>query len=153
MRVNNDNNNVHLSCTHQHPDRSHDTYSPKYNFLYTRRAQSYQNNLHNVLCGNTHARTHARTHPPPPHTHTHTHTHTHCSRYWVLILVWVEILWGTYLVQFMYLVFRCMPGENYRRRIRSILLYLCDVIRALINSLVSWLCTSALSLVLVQPYR
>ena len=25
MRVNN-NNNVHLSCTHQHPDRSHDTY-------------------------------------------------------------------------------------------------------------------------------
>ena len=29
-----------------------------------------------------------------------------------------------------------MPGESYRRRLRSLLLYLCYVFRALINSLV-----------------
>ena len=39
------------------------------------------------------------------------------------------------LVEFMYLVFTCMPGESDRRRLRS-LLYLCYVFRALINSLV-----------------
>ena len=50
------------------------------------------------------------------------------------------------LVEFKYLVFTRMPGESYRRRLRSsslllilFLLYLCDVFRALINSLV---CTS-----------
>ena len=42
------------------------------------------------------------------------------------------------LVDFMYLVFTRMPGESYRRWLRSSLLYLCDVIRALINSLVCW---------------
>ena len=52
--------------------------------FYTRRAQSYQNNLHKVLYGNTHTHT---------HTHTHIHTHTDYSRKWVLILVGVEILW------------------------------------------------------------
>ena len=31
-----------------------------------------------------------------------------------------------------------MPGESYRRRLRSLLLYLCYVFRALINSLVCW---------------
>ena len=36
----------------------------------------------------------------------------------------------------MYLVFTRIPGESYRRRFRSLLLYLCDVFRALINSLV-----------------
>ena len=40
------------------------------------------------------------------------------------------------LVEFMYLVFTRMPSESYRRRLRS-LLYLCDIFRALINSLVS----------------
>ena len=40
------------------------------------------------------------------------------------------------LVEFMYLVFICMPDESCRRRLRSVLLYLCDVFRALINSLV-----------------
>ena len=40
------------------------------------------------------------------------------------------------LVEFMYLVFTCMPGESYRRRLRSLLLYLCYVFWALINSLV-----------------
>ena len=44
----NNNNNVHLSCVHRRPERSHDTY-PKHDTLYTRRAQSYQNNLHKVL--------------------------------------------------------------------------------------------------------
>ena len=46
-----------------------------------------------------------------------------------------------------------MPGESYRRRLRSLLLYLCYVFRALINSLVCrfaptcvWFLTSALSI-------
>ena len=39
------------------------------------------------------------------------------------------------LVEFMYLVFTRMPGESYRRRLRYLLLYLCYVFRALINSL------------------
>ena len=39
-------------------------------------------------------------------------------------------------LEFMYLVFTCMPGENYRRRLRSLLLHLCYVFRALMNSLV-----------------
>ena len=40
------------------------------------------------------------------------------------------------LAEFMYLVFTRMPGEHYSRRLRSLLLYLCYVFRALINSLV-----------------
>ena len=40
------------------------------------------------------------------------------------------------LVEFMYLVFTRMPGESYCRRLWSLLLYLCYVFRALINSLV-----------------
>ena len=39
------------------------------------------------------------------------------------------------LVEFTYLVFIRMPGESYRRGLRSVLC-LCDVIQALINSLV-----------------
>ena len=35
----------------------------------------------------------------------------------------------------MYLVFARMPGESYRKRLRSLLLRLCDVPRAFINSL------------------
>jgi len=42
------------------------------------------------------------------------------------------------LMEFMYLVFTRMPGESYRRRLRSLLLHLCYVFRALINSLVCW---------------
>ena len=53
----------------------------------------------------------------------------------------------------MYLVFTRMPGESYRRRLRSLLLYLCYVFRALINSLVCWFYTSALGLVLFQIRR
>ena len=48
------------------------------------------------------------------------------------------------------LVFTRMPRESNSRRLRSLLLYLCDVFRALIHSLVCWLCTSALGLVLFQ---
>ena len=40
--------------------------------------------------------------------------------------------------------------ESYRRRLKSLLLCLCDVFRALINSLVCWFCTSALGLFLFQ---
>ena len=40
------------------------------------------------------------------------------------------------LVEFMYLVFTRMPGESYHRQLRSLLLYLCYVFRALINSFV-----------------
>ena len=40
------------------------------------------------------------------------------------------------LVEFMYLVFKRMSDESYSRRPRSLLLYLCYVFRALINSLV-----------------
>ena len=36
-------------------------------------------------------------------------------------------------VEFMYLVFTRMPGENYRRRLKSLLFCLYDVFRALIN--------------------
>ena len=35
----------------------------------------------------------------------------------------------------MYLAFTRVPGESYRKRLKSLLLYLCDVFRALINSL------------------
>ena len=40
------------------------------------------------------------------------------------------------LVKLMHLVFTRMPGESYRRRLRSLLLYLCYVFRALVISLV-----------------
>ena len=38
------------------------------------------------------------------------------------------------LVEFLYLVFTRMPGESYRRRLRSLLFCLCYVFRALITS-------------------
>ena len=50
----------------------------------------------------------------------------------------------------MYSVLTRMPGESYRRRLRSLLLYLCYVFLALIDSLVCGFCTSALCLVLFQ---
>ena len=41
--------------------------------------------------------------------------------------------------EFIYLAFPRMPGESYRRRLGSLLLLcLCDIVRALINSLVCW---------------
>ena len=53
-------------------------------------------------------------------------------------------------MEFMYFVFTRMPGESYRRWLRSLLLCLCDVFRALMNSLVCWFYTDALGLVLFQ---
>ena len=47
------------------------------------------------------------------------------------------------LVEFMYLLLTRTPGESYRSSptitLRSLLLYLCDVFRELINSLVCWI--------------
>ena len=37
------------------------------------------------------------------------------------------------LVEFMFLAFMRMPGENYHRQLRSLLLYLCYVFQVLIN--------------------
>ena len=54
------------------------------------------------------------------------------------------------LVEFMYLVFTCMPVESYCWWLRSLLLCLCDVFRALINSLVCWFHLRALWLFLFQ---
>ena len=53
------------------------------------------------------ARTHARARA---HTHTHTLTHTH-----------THTIEDVPLMEFMYLVFTGMPGESYRRRLRSLL--------------------------------
>ena len=50
----------------------------------------------------------------------------------------------------MYLVSTCMPGESYWRRLGSLLLCLCYVFWALINSLVCWFCMRALGLGLFQ---
>ena len=41
-------------------------------------------------------------------------------------------------VEIVFLVFTCMPGESYFRQLRSLLLYLCNIIWALMNSLVCW---------------
>ena len=43
-----------------------------------------------------------------------------------------------------------MPGKSYHRRLRSLLLRLCDVFQALINSFVCWFCRGALGLILFQ---
>ena len=53
-------------------------------------------------------------------------------------------------MELIHLVFTRMPGESCRRRLSSLLLCLCDVFRALMNSLVSRFFTSALRLVLFQ---
>ena len=42
------NNKVHLSCTHQRPERSHDTYYAKYDILYTC-IHPHQNDIHLVF--------------------------------------------------------------------------------------------------------
>ena len=54
------------------------------------------------------------------------------------------------LVEFMYLVFTRMLGESYPRRLRSVLLCLCDVFRALINSLVCCFLTEKLEIHLTR---
>ena len=42
---------------------------------------------------------------------------------------------GVPLVEFMHLVFTRMSGESYHRQLRPLLLRLCDIFQALINSL------------------
>ena len=49
-----------------------------------------------------------------------------------------QLLTDVPLVEFMYLVFIRMPGESYHWHFWSLLLYLCTIVRALINSLVCW---------------
>ena len=66
------------------------------------------------------------------------------------------MLWGCTshpLVEFMHLVFTCMPGESYGRWLLSLLLCLCDIFQVLINSLVPWFCTSTLGLVLLLIWK
>ena len=53
-------------------------------------------------------------------------------------------------VRVMYLAFTCMPGESYHRQVRSLLLCLCCVFQALINSLVCRFCMNTLGLILFQ---
>ena len=56
------------------------------------------------------------------------------------------------LVEFMYLVFTRMPGESYRRLLRSLLLYLCYVFRVLTPLLIKHTHTHSLSLSLTHTY-
>ena len=56
------------------------------------------------------------------------------------------------LVEFMYLVFTPMPGESNCRWLGSLLLCLCDVFQALINSLVCWFFSSFTCLCYVYIY-
>ena len=62
------NNHVHLSHAHQCPERSHNTYEPKYDILYTCRALSYQKQFTSSIIRK----------------HTHTHTHTHIHNPWLI---------------------------------------------------------------------
>ena len=55
------------------------------------------------------------------------------------------------LVEFMHLVFTRVSGETNRRRLGSLLLYLCYVVRALINSLVCRFCGCLISSYLLFP--
>ena len=56
------------------------------------------------------------------------------------------------LVEFMYLVFTRMPGESYRRLLRSLLLYLCYVFRVLTPLFVDQTHTHTLSLSLSHTH-
>ena len=56
--------------------------------------------------------------------------------WWSLCTLYLLAYQGrVHLVEFMYLVFTRMLSRSYRRRLKSMLLYLCYVFRALINSL------------------
>ena len=54
-----------------------------------------------------------------------------------MVISWGHSKWcpDVPLVEFMYLVFTRMPGDSYHRWLRSLLLCLCDIFQALINSL------------------
>ena len=80
----------------------------------------------------------------------------HASKYkahklhqWYILCVWffgvffIITVCFVILVEFMYLAVTRMPGESYRRRLRSLLLYLCYVFRALINPFTAPGCKTA----------
>ena len=53
------------------------------------------------------------------------------NKHWVTVLFYLSPTHPPNdLVELMYLVFTRMPGKTYRRRLRSLLLCLCDVFRA-----------------------
>ena len=62
--------------------------------------------------------------------------------FWIVWFVFVlnsfQVLTDAPLAESVYLVFTRMPGMSYRRWLRSVLLCLCGVFRALINSHVCW---------------
>ena len=60
---------------------------------------------------------------------------------WSFDLAWNPAWEAVPLVEFMYLVFTRMPGESYRRWLRSLLLYLCYVFQVLRMYLWWSLCT------------
>ena len=64
-----------------------------------------------------------------------------CTLY--LHLCQVRVTVNVPLVEFMYLVFTRMPGKSYCRRLRYLLLCLCDILRTLINFLVCSFCNQA----------
>ena len=69
-----------------------------------------------------------------PHVHTCKHFRKKCGRYTSDgVYVPCKLLLCVLLSK------THMPSESYRRRLRSLLLCLCSVFRALINSLVCWL--------------
>ena len=71
-----------------------------------------------------------------------------------ILSAWEKLHEDVPLVEFMYLAFTRMPGESYRRQLRSLLLllYLCYVFWALINSLVLLILSlRVLSYVLIPP--
>ena len=62
-------------------------------------------------------------------------------RFWNTPLIWYRIsnqVEDIPLVEFMSLAFTRMPGESYCRRLRSVLLRLCDVVQALTTPLCVW---------------
>ena len=72
--------------------------------------------------------------------------------WWSLCTLYLShATWEYPLMEFMYFAFTRMPGESYCRILRSLLLCLCDVFRAQINSHVCWLYTTRVSYLAVYP--
>ena len=64
--------------------------------------------------------------------------HLYLMRYSVAVVWKCSNLEDVLLVEFMYLAYTRTPGDSYCRRLRSLLLYLCYLFRALINFPVGW---------------
>ena len=56
------------------------------------------------------------------------------------------------LLEFMYLVFTCIPGESNQRQLGSLSLCLCVISWALINSLVCWSCSGSWNAIDINIY-